>query len=98
VPKWRLQAEGIYAVVALRKSGDPGPGEVPRWRCDATDSRFVLEVEELWNQDGEDWYCRELVRADAREGAIAALSVHCTGDWNAEHRAKHAASVTLIRP
>jgi hypothetical protein len=44
----------------------------------------------------EDWYCRELVRADAREGTIAALSVYCTGDWNAEQRAKHAASVTLI--
>jgi hypothetical protein len=98
MPKWRLQAEGINAVVALRKSGHPGQGKVHRWRCDATDSGFVLEVEELWNQDGEDWYCRELVRADAREGAIAALSVYCTGDWNAEHRAKHAASITLIRP
>ena len=39
-------------MVALRKSGHPGPGKVPRWRCGATDSRFVLEVEELWNQDG----------------------------------------------
>ncbi len=36
LPKWRLQAEGIDAVIALRKAGHPGLGKVPRWRCDAT--------------------------------------------------------------
>jgi len=46
MPKWRLQAQGLEGVVALRKAGHPGPGNVPRWRCDATDTGFVLEVEE----------------------------------------------------
>ena len=30
-PQWRLQAEGVEAVVALRRRGHPGPGQVPRW-------------------------------------------------------------------
>ena len=68
LPKWRLQAEGIDGVVALRKAGHPGPGKVPRWRCDATEIGCVLEFEELWEQDGEDWYSRKMVRADAPQG------------------------------
>ena len=98
LPKWRLQATGIDEVVALRKAGHPGPGKVPRWRCDATETGFVLEFEEQWEQDGKDWSSREIARADAPQGAISALSVYCTGDWDADHRAKHAASVKLIRP
>jgi hypothetical protein len=68
LPKWRLQAEGIDAVIALRKTGHPSPGKVPCWRCDATETGFVLEFEERWEQDGKDWYSREMVRADAHKG------------------------------
>ena len=56
LPKWRLQSEGIDGLVGLRKAGHPGPGRVPRWRCDATATGFVLEFEERWEQDGKDWY------------------------------------------
>jgi hypothetical protein len=58
----------------------------------------VLEFEEQWEQDGKSWYSREIARADAPQGAISVLSVYCTGDWDTEHRAKHAANVKLIRP
>ncbi len=98
MPKWRLQAEGVPGLVALRKAGHPGPGKVPRWRCDPTPNGFVLEFEERWEQDGKDWYSRKLARADAPRGVVSALSVYCTGDWDADHRARHAASVKLIRP
>jgi hypothetical protein len=98
MPKWRLQSEGIAGIVALRKAGHPGAGTVPRWRCDATATGFVLEFEERWNQDGKDWYSRELARADAPGGRVSGLSVYCTGDWDSDQRARHAASVTLIRP
>lgn len=98
MPKWRLQAQGVDGVVALRKAGHPGPGTVPRWRCDATPTGFVLEFEERWTQDGEDWYSREMTRADARDGRIASFSVYCTGDWNAELRERHAQAVPLIHP
>lgn len=98
MPQWRLQAEGVEDVVALRKAGHPGPSRVPRSRFDATPTGFVLEVEEEWEQDGESWYCRELFRADVLDRAISALSVYCTGDWDSDRVRRHAQEVHLIRP
>ena len=98
MPQWRLQAEGIEDMVALRKAGHPGPGRVPRSRFDATVTGFVLEVEEEWDQDGESWYCRELFRADVADGGVSQLSVYCTGDWDRERVARHRTEVALLRP
>ena len=56
MPQWRLQAQGSRDIVAMRKSGHPEPGRVPRSRFDATATGFVLEVEEEWEQDGKSWY------------------------------------------
>ncbi|MFG2794654.1 hypothetical protein [Streptomyces sp. NPDC048419] len=97
-PQWRLQAQGIDDLVALRKAGHPGASRVPRSRYDATATGFVLEVEEQWEQDGESWYCRELLRADVADGSISQLSVYCTGDWDRARVAEHARSVQLRRP
>jgi hypothetical protein len=97
-PRWRQQAEGADALIALRLRGHPGLGRVPRSRCDATAEGFVLEVEEEWSSDGEQWYCRELFRADLRGDAIANLSVYCTGDWDSRRRTEHAREVRLLRP
>ena len=54
LPRWRLQAQGFSDVIGLRLHGHPGPGFVPRWRCDPTPSGFVLELEERWSQNGKD--------------------------------------------
>jgi hypothetical protein len=97
-PRWREQGQGVERAVAMRRAGHPGPGTVPRFRVDPTPTGFVLEVEERWQQFGEDWYCRELFRADVRDGAIAELSVYCTGDWDRARRAEHARAVRLLRP
>jgi hypothetical protein len=96
-PRWRIQASGLEAVLALRRCGHPGPGSVPRWRCDATPGGFVIEVEERWRQTGKDWYCRELMRATLRGESICELAVYCTGDWDADREAEHRANVTLLR-
>ncbi len=63
MPQWRLQGQGVEDIVRMRTAGHPGPSRVPRSRFDATSTGFVLEVEEEWDQDGESWYCRELLRA-----------------------------------
>ena len=97
-PRWRVQAEGGDAVVAMRLQNHPGTGKVPRWRCDPTPTGFVLELEEQWQENGEQWYCREMFRADVRDASIAQLSVYCTGDWDTARRAEHAREVRLLRP
>jgi hypothetical protein len=98
LPRWRLQAQGAGAVLALRRQGHPNAGRVPRFRCDPTPTGFVLEVEEEWEQAGEAWYCRELFRADVEGRSIAHLAVYCTGDWDRSRRAQHAREVRLLRP
>lgn len=97
-PLWREQAAGRDAVVALRAAGHPSTGRVPRWRFDPIPTGFVLELDEEWEQDGDRWTAHELLRCDVGDGGITAISVYCTGDWSSEHRAAHAATVTLLRP
>lgn len=98
LPRWRIQAQGAGQLISARLAGHPTEGKVPRWRCDPTPAGFVLELEERWTQDGKDWYCRELFRADVRDRSISELSVYCTGDWDAEREAEHRQAVKLIRP
>ena len=98
MPTWRVRAPGVDGVVALRKEGHPGLGSVACWRCDPTPIGFVLEFEERWEQDGTEWYSRELARADVDGAAITSLSVYCTGDWGPAWRAAPARAVTLLRP
>lgn len=98
LPLWRLQAQGLEPVVALRRQGHPGPSRVPRWRCDPTPTGLLLEVEERWEQAGESWYCRELIRADVAGESITEIAVYCTGDWNAARQAEHQQAVQLLRP
>ena len=98
MPLWRLQAEGREAVVALRTDNHPAGGRVPRSRFDITGSGFLLELEEEWDHGGHSWYCRELIRCDvADSGAISAISVYCTGDWDEAQVARHTATVQLTR-
>ncbi|WP_371483145.1 hypothetical protein [Kitasatospora sp. NBC_00315] len=97
LPGWRLQSVGVPGLVALRRSGHPDPGLVPRSRFDPTPGGFVLEVEERWEQGGQSWYCREFLRADVEAGAVGRLSVYCTGDRDDARQRRHAAEVVLFR-
>ena len=98
MPLWRLQAEGREAGVRIRTDGHPGGGRVPHTRLDDTATGFLLEVEEEWDDRGQQWYCRELMRCDVTDGQVSAISVYCTGDWDEATVARHRESVRLIRP
>jgi hypothetical protein len=98
MPLWRMQGEGRAESVQLRRDGHPGGGRVPRTRLDVTGTGFLLEVEEEWDDQGQQWYCRELMRCDVTDGQVSAVSVYCTGDWDEATVARHRDTVRLVRP
>ena len=76
----------------------PSPGRCASTRLEPTGAGFLLEFEERWHAEGQDWYCREMMHAVVSSGRIAELSVYCTGDWDEAVQRRHAAEVTLARP
>lgn len=82
VPTWRIRAHGLEDLIRVRKGSHPWPGTVTTTRVDPTPNGFVLEFEERWEHAGQHWYCREMLRADVRDGQISELAVYCTGDWD----------------
>jgi hypothetical protein len=97
LPQWRVQGTTADEAIAIRLAGHASPGRVHVSRLDETDLGFVLEFEERWEEGGQQWYCRELVRADVVGATIVELSVYCTGDWDEARQREHAQAVQLIR-
>lgn len=98
LPQWRVQADTAEQAVAVRTSGHPCPGQVRVERLSQTDTGFTMEFEERWDDEGQSWYCREMIRADVVDDTIVEMAVYCTGDWDAATQHAHAASVRLARP
>ncbi|MGB6582427.1 MAG: hypothetical protein WBF34_31405 [Streptosporangiaceae bacterium] len=97
MPTWRIQVAGAEDLIGVRKQGHPGTSAVARWRADPTPAGFVFEFEERWDHEGQQWYAREMMRAEVADGQIAELVVYCTGDWDHARQAEHTATVTMIR-
>jgi hypothetical protein len=97
LPRWRVQAATAADIIALRTEGHPCPGQVRVERVEETGHGFTLELEERWEDGGQRWYCREMIRADLVGGSIAELSIYCTGDWDEARQREHAAAVHLLR-
>ena len=98
LPQWRIQTATAEEAIAVRVSGHPFPGEVRVERIDQTATGFLIEFEERWDNEGQSWYCREMIRADVVGDTIAEMSVYCTGDWDEAKQLEHASAVKLIRP
>ena len=96
-PLWREQADTAEGLVAIRRQGHPGKSNVHVHRVDPTDRGFVIEFEERWEDQGQHWYARELIRADVVDATIVEVSIYCTGDWDDQRQRAHAAAVTLLR-
>jgi hypothetical protein len=97
-PQWRLQADTAEGAIAVREHSHPCKGTVQVQRVDPIDRGFVIEFTERWEDQGQHWYCREMIRADVVGATIVDLSVYCTGDWDERRQRDHAAAVTLLRP
>ncbi len=97
LPTWRLQADNAVDAIALRRQGHPCPGKVRVERVEPTDHGFTIELEERWEDDGQHWYCREMMRADVVGSTIVDFAVYCTGDWDEAQQEGHGVAVALLR-
>lgn len=97
VPHWRVQATGVDATYGLRERRHPSPGRVRVEALDATSRGFLLQIEERWEDGGEQWYARELIHCAVADGRIRELIVYCTGDWDEERQQLHSQRVRLLR-
>jgi hypothetical protein len=98
VPHWRLQARGVDPVFHLREDSHPFSGRVRVEALDRTSRGFLLQFEERWAAEGQQWYCRELIHCVVRDGRIGELAIYCTGDWDQAVQQRHAEQVRLLRP
>ena len=98
LPHWRIQSATAEEVLAIRAQGHPFPGTVRVERVERTEHGFTIEFEERWDNEGQRWYCREMIRADVVGDTIVELSIYCTGDWDEAKQRDHADAVQLIRP
>ena len=98
LPHWRLQARAPTRAFHLREDDHPQLGEVRVEALDRTSRGFLLQFEERWEAEGQQWYCRELIHCVVTDGWISELVVYCTGDWDEAVQRRHAEQVRLIRP
>ena len=98
VPLWRHQAEGADGAFRLREEPHPHPSTVRVEALDRTSRGFLLQFEERWEADGQQWYCRELIHCVVVDGWISELAIYRTGDWDEAVQRRHAEQVRLVRP
>jgi ketosteroid isomerase-like protein len=97
-PFWRFQLQGRDVFAAWLKGYSPDGSEVTVVRTTATATGFVSEMVGRHDEDGVEMTDRKILLCDVRDGRISQLTVYCSGDWDAELRARHAAETQLIRP
>jgi hypothetical protein len=98
MPEWRFQLQGREAFAAQLERINEGPSRVEILRTVPTASGFVAEHVEHQDVYGEDHSARRLVLCEVVRGRIAEVTVYCTGEWDDELRARHAAEAPMIRP
>ena len=93
-PLWRFQLQGRDAFTAWLEGYSPGGAEITVVRTIPTVTGFVTEFvgrhEELTD--------RKILLCEVRGRRIAELTIYCSGDWNAELRARHATEAPILRP
>ena len=97
-PLWRFQLQGRDAFAAWLEGYSPDGAEITVVRTIPTVTGFVTEFVGRHEEHGEELTDRKILLCEVRGGRIAELTVYCSGDWNAELRARHAAEAPILRP
>ena len=97
-PLWRFQLEGVDAFAGWLKGYSPDGVDTTVVSAVPTDAGFVTELTGRHEEDGVLMTDRKILLCQVRDGRISELTVYCSGDWDPELRARHAAETSLARP
>jgi len=97
-PFWRFQLQGRDSFAAWLKDYSPDGVETIVVRTIPTVTGFVTEVVGRHEEDGVEMTDRKILLCEVRAGQVSELTVYCSGDWDPELRARHAAETQLVRP
>ena len=96
-PLWRFQLAGRDTFAAWLKGYSPDGAEISVVRTIPTVSGFVSEFVGCHQENGELMTDRKILLCEVRGGNIAELTIYCSGDWDSELRARHAAEASILR-
>jgi len=97
-PLWRFQLQGRDTAAAWLRGYSPTGAETTVVRTVPTVNGFVTEFVGSHDENGEELTDRKILLCAVRGGEIVELTIYCSGDWDGELRARHAAETQLIRP
>jgi ketosteroid isomerase-like protein len=97
-PLWRFQLQGLDTFAAWLAGYRPEGAETTVVRTIPTATGFVTEFVGRHDDNGQETTDRQILLCQVRGGRISELTVYCSGDWDAELRARHAAEAPMIRP
>ena len=98
MPVWRFQLIGPDAFSAQLRHINQGPTSIDVLRTVATEDGFATEHEEHQDVGGADLTARRLWLCAVRDGRITEAIGYCSGQWDAELRARHALEAPMVRP
>jgi hypothetical protein len=96
-PLWRFQLQGREEFAAWLQGYSPDGAETTVVRTVPTVSGFVAEFVGRHVEGDEAITDRKILLCEVRHGRIADLTIYCSGDWDAELRARHAAEAPILR-
>ena len=97
-PFWRFQLSGIDTFAGWLRDYSACRPQVDVVRTIATESGFVTEHVSEHLEHGELLIGRKLLLCAVRDGRVSEMTVFCSGDWDAELRARHASEAPILRP
>jgi hypothetical protein len=98
-PFWRFQLEGLETFDAWLRDYAAHRPEVSVVRTIPTADGFLTEQTSREQIEGRgEITSRKVLICTVRDGRISELCVYCSGDFDAELRARHAAEAPILRP
>ena len=97
MPVWRFQIQGRDAFAEQLAKIAEGPVRIDVVRTVPTVSGFVTEHVEHQTVGDRHLSARRLWLCEVRDGRICEVVGYCSGEWDEELRARHAAEAPMLR-